>query len=262
MPRFAANLSMMFAEMPFMERFDAARAAGFRAVEYLFPYDFPSGDLKRALKDAGLQQVLFNAPPGGDFAAGARGLAAVPGREADFRAAIDMALDYAGALDVRQVHVMAGTMPEDADPQQWRAAYVANLRHAAEKARRHGVAVLIEPINPFDMPGYVLSGVEQAVSVIAEVGSDNLFLQYDLYHQSRHGGELTGTFLRHQALIRHIQVASNPGRHEPDRGEIDYGFVFAALDRAGYEGWIGCEYRPSGRTEDGLGWLARFADPA
>lgn len=256
MPSFAANLSMMFAEVPFLERFAAARAAGFRAVEYLFPYEFPAGDLKRALDDAGLEQVLFNAPPGGDFAAGARGLAALPGREGDFRASIDLALEYAAVLGVRQIHVMAGIMPGEADPLEWRAAYAANLRHAAAQAGRQGVAVLIEPINPFDMPGYFLATVEQAVSVISDTGSDNLFLQYDLYHQSRHGGELTGTFLRHQRLIGHVQVAGNPGRHEPDTGEIDYGFVFAALDRAGYEGWIGCEYRPAGLTEDGLGWLA------
>lgn len=256
MPRFAANLSMMFAEVPFLQRFAAARAAGFRGVEYLFPYEYPTGDLKRALDDAGLQQVLFNAPPGGDFASGARGLAAMPGCETDFRTSIDMALEYAAVLGVRQIHVMAGIMPGEADPLEWRAAYVANLRHAAAQARRHGVAVLIEPINPHDMPGYFLTTVEQAVSVITDTGSDNLFLQYDLYHQSRHGGELTGTFLRHQGLIRHVQVAGNPGRHEPDSGEIDYGFVFAALDRAGYKGWIGCEYRPAGRTEDGLGWLA------
>ena len=192
--------------------------------------------------------------------------------ETDFVAGVCGWLDLdSPAFPERLAHYLANPwwksfrpMLQDLAPDDWvlRPRVLANLRHAAEKARRHGVAVLIEPINPFDMPGYVLSGVEQAVSVIAEVGSDNLFLQYDLYHQSRHGGELTGTFLRHQALIRHIQVASNPGRHEPDRGEIDYGFVFAALDTAGYEGWIGCEYRPSGRTEDGLGWLARFADPA
>lgn len=258
MPRFAANLSMMFTERPFMERFAAAGAAGFRAVEYLFPYDYPAAELRRALDDAGLQQVLFNAPPGGDFAAGARGLAAIPGREAEFRESIGLALAYARDLGTDQVHVMAGTMRDDSDRHAWRATYVANLRWAAEEAGRQGVAILIEPINPFDMPGYFLSSVEQGASVIADSGSDNLFLQYDLYHQSRHGGELTGTFARFRPLIRHVQVAGNPGRHEPDRGEIDFGFVFGALDDAGYAGWIGCEYRPKVRTEEGLGWFAEW----
>lgn len=237
-----------------MERFAAARAAGFDAVEYLFPYDHEASELRRVLDDAGLNQVLFNAPPG-NWEAGERGMAALPGREAEFRETIARALEYAGVLGVDQVHVMAGIAPEGADHATMTASYEANMRWAAEMAKGQGVALLIEPINPFDIPGYFLNSVAQAAEIISRTGSDNLFIQYDLYHQSRFGGELTGTFERYQNLIRHIQVAGNPGRHEPDTGEIDFGFVFAALDRLGYAGWIGCEYRPSGQTRDGLGWL-------
>lgn len=253
MPRFAANLTMLFAELPFMERFAAARAAGFDAVEYLFPYEYEAAELKRALDDAGLTQVLFNAPPG-DWAAGERGLAALPGHEVLFRRSVEQALDYAAVLGVGQVHVMAGI--GDAVERAARATYVENLRRAAAAAGKRGVRLLIEPLNPRDVPGYFLSSVEQAAEIVRDVGSGNLFIQYDLYHQSRSGGELLGTFERYRAMIRHMQVAGNPGRHEPDTGEIDYGFVFRELDRLGYEGWIGAEYVPANGTVEGLGWLA------
>lgn len=252
MPRFAANLSMLFAELPFMERFAAARAAGFEAVEYLFPYEFEASELRRALDDAGLKQVLFNAPPG-DWAAGERGLAALPGHEVLFHRSIEQALDYAGVLGVGQIHVMAGIA--DANDRTARAAYLENLRRAAGQAAKRGVRLLIEPLNPHDVPGYFLSSVEQAAAIIEETGSNNLFIQYDLYHQSRAGGELIGTYQRHRALIGHMQVAGNPGRHEPDSGEIDYRFVFHELDRLGYDGWIGAEYAPKNGTVEGLGWF-------
>ena len=256
MPRFAANLSLMFTELPFMERFGAARAAGFRAVEYLFPYEHDTGDLRRALDEAGLRQVLLNAPPGGDFTLGARGLAALPGREAEFLESMEMALHYARILDVQRIHVMAGNRIEGMAEAEQTACYVSNLREAAELAAKSDVTLLIEPLNPFDMVGYVLASVAQAARIIGEVGAANLKIQYDLYHQSRAGGELTGTYQRYRDLIGHIQVAGNPGRHEPDSGEIDYRFVFAELDRTGYSGWIGCEYCPRAGTAEGLGWFA------
>ncbi len=262
MPRFAANLSLMFTELPFMERFGAARAAGFRAVEYLFPYEQKAGELRRAMDEAGLIQVLFNTSPGGDFIKGARGLAAQPGREAEFRASMETALDYARVLGVGHIHVMAGNRVEGISEAEQTACYVSNLREAADMAATAGVTLLIEPLNPFDMEGYFLGSVAQAAAIIADVGAENLKIQYDLYHQSRSGGELTGTFTRYHHLIGHMQVAGNPGRHEPDTGEIDYGFVFAELDRLGYSGWIGCEYRPRGGTVEGLGWFQSWKDPA
>ena len=243
-----------------MERFAAARGAGFRAVEYLFPYAFEARDLRRALDDAGLQQVLFNAPPGGDFAAGARGLAALPGREDEARESIAAALDYARVLDVAHVHVMAGNCAETIGEAEQKACYVSNLRLAAAAAAKAGVTLLIEPLNPFDMPGYFFFTVAQAADVLAATGAANLKIQYDLYHQSRFGGELLGTYERYRDRIGHIQVAGNPGRNEPDTGEIDHGFVFAELDRLGYSGWIGCEYRPRSGTLAGLGWFGPWKE--
>lgn len=260
MPRFAANLSLMFTELPFMERFAAARAAGFRAVEYLFPYEHKAGELRRALEEAGLIQVLFNTPPGGDFTKGARGLAAQPGREAEFRDSMETALDYARVLGVERIHVMAGNRVEGASEAEQTACYASNLRVACKMAASADVMMLIEPLNPFDMEGYFLGSVAQAAAIIADVGAQNLKIQYDLYHQSRSGGELTGTFQRYRRLIGHMQVAGNPGRHEPDTGEIDFRFVFAELDRLGYSGWIGCEYRPRAGTVEGLGWFDPWKD--
>ena len=262
MPRFAANLTMMFTELPFMERFQAARSAGFRAVEYLFPYEVEATDLRRALDDAGLVQVLFNAPPGGDFAKGARGLAALPGREAEYRDSISLALDYARILDVPRIHVMAGNRVEALSEAEQTACYVSALQDAAAMAAKAGVTLLIEPLNPFDMPGYVLSSVQQAAGILQRAGAANLKIQYDLYHQSRFGGDLVGTFGRYCDLIGHIQMAGNPGRHEPDTGEVDYSFVFAELDRLGYAGWIGCEYRPRAGTGEGLGWFGPWKEQA
>lgn len=256
--RFAANLSTMFRERAFPARFSAAAACGFDAVECQFPYEMTPGELKAALDRHALEMVLFNLPPG-DWTAGERGIAALPGREAEFAETVSRALDYAGATACGQLHVMAGIVPEGLDRGAAEETFVANLAAAASRAERRGVRLLIEPINPFDMPGYFLTSMDQAATILDRVGAANLFLQYDLYHQSRTRGELLATHERHRARIGHIQFAANPGRHEPDRGEIDYPFVLSEIARAGYAGHFGCEYFPRGRTEDGLGWRESFA---
>lgn len=257
MPRFAANLSTLFTERPFLERFGAAAACGFTAVECQFPYDAPVEAIAEELERHRLDLVLFNLPPG-DLAAGERGIAILPDRRCEFRDALDRGLDHAAALGCRLLHCMAGLRPDALDMREAEAVYVENLRHAAAEARRGGVRIAVEPINPFDMPGYFLTSMDQAARLLDRAGQDDLVLQYDLYHQSRTGGELLGTFERHKPRIAHVQIAGNPGRHEPDTGEIDFRFVLAELDRRGYAGSVGCEYVPRGRTEDGLGWLAAY----
>ncbi len=248
MPRFAANLSMMFTERPFMARFDAAAAAGFEAVELLFPYAHPAAEIRGALERNGLALALFNTPPG-DWQAGERGLAALAGREAEFRDSIALALDYAAVLQPGRIHVMAGLAQGAAA----RAVYLANLAYAAEVAGGQGLS--IEPINRRDMPGYHLSTSDDAVAVLDAVAAANLGLQFDLYHAQITEGDLTRRLEALMARIVHIQVAGVPERHEPDTGEVDFGHLFAVLDRLGYAGFVGCEYHPAGRTEDGLGWL-------
>jgi len=248
MPRFAANLSMMFTERPFLERFDAAAAAGFEAVEFLFPYDHPVAEIRDALDRNRLTLALFNAPPG-DWEAGERGLTAVPGREAEFRDLFRLAIDYAAALKPARLHVMAGLAQGPAA----RAAYVANLAHAAAAAP--GLRVCIEPINSRDMPGYHLSRSDDALTVLDAVGAGNLGLQFDLYHAQIMEGDLTRRIERLLPRIAHIQIAGVPDRHEPDRGEVNFPHLFRTLDALGYRGFVGCEYRPAGRTEDGLGWF-------
>jgi hydroxypyruvate isomerase len=258
MPSFAANLSLMFPELAFLDRFGAAARAGFKAVEYLFPYAYPPDLLASRLSEAGLTQALFNLPPG-DWDAGERGTAALPGREAEFRAGLDSALAYAKALRCRRLHAMAGIVPEGADPAECEAVYVRNLRFAATAAAAAGVAILIEPINTRDMPGYFLTRTAQARRVIEAVGADNLFLQYDLYHAQISEGFLSETLRANRDIIRHVQIAGVPGRHEPDdRQEINYPFLFALLDSLGYDGWVGCEYRPRGDTLDGLRWAVPY----
>ncbi len=254
MPRFAANLSMMFQEVPFLERFGAAAAAGFRGVEFLFPYDFAAQDIARALRDGRLENVLFNTPPGA-WAAGERGLASLPGREAEFRAGVSRAMEYAQALGTPRVHVMAGLLPAGAERARHRDAYLANLRHAAAEAARHRLEVLIEPINTRDIPGYFLNTQAEAHAVREEVGAPNLKVQMDLYHAQIVEGDLAMKIRRYLPQVGHFQIAGVPERHEPDRGEVSYPYLFRLLDELGYAGWIGCEYRPAGRTEDGLGWL-------
>lgn len=261
MPKFAANLSMLFTDLPFLDRFGAARAAGFDAVEFLFPYAWPAAQIAAQLRQHDLQLVLFNLPPG-DWDAGDRGMACDQARIEQFRASVDSARDYALALGVTQVHCMAGKVPPGLLHDAARATYLGNLRYAAGQLQPHGIDVLIEPINHFDMPGYFLNGSRQALDIIAESGCPNLFLQYDIYHMQRMEGELSNTIRANLAQIRHLQVADNPGRHEPGTGEINYRHLFALLDTLGYDGWLGCEYLPAGDTRAGLGWRTALTAPA
>jgi hydroxypyruvate isomerase len=254
MPQFAANLTMLFTEQPFMDRFAAARAAGFQAVEYLFPYAFDKAVLAQALRDNGLQQVLHNLPAG-DWDAGERGIACHPDRVAEFHEGVDRAIEYAKALTCPQVNCLAGKLPEGVAREQGQATLVANLRFAADKLKAAGIKLLIEPINSFDIPGFFLNRTDQAQALIDEVGSDNLYIQYDIYHAQRMEGELATTMQKYLPRIAHIQLADNPGRHEPGTGEIHYPYLFRHLDAIGYRGWIGCEYKPKTSTTEGLGWI-------
>ena len=256
MPRLAANLSLMFNEIDFLGRFAAARKQGFAAVEFLFPYAFPKAELAARLKGEGLQQVLFNAPPG-DFDAGERGFAGVPGREDEFRRSMDVALDYAQALNCPRIHVMAGNVPQGASADAHRATFIANLRAASPLAKQAGVQLMVEALNPTDFAGYLVGSLETALSIIAAVGSDNVFLQYDLYHCQMMRGQLAATMRDKFALIRHMQIAGVPGRNEPDgTQEINYPALFSLMDELGYQGSVGCEYRPRANTVAGLGWAA------
>jgi hydroxypyruvate isomerase len=257
MPRFAANLTMLFNEVPFLDRFERAARAGFREVEFLFPYAYPVAELKARLAANGLTVVLHNMPAG-DWDAGDRGTACDPSRVAEFRDGVALGVAYASALGSPNLHCMAGKAPAGVAEPRLRETFVANLRHAAAEAGKAGLKLLIEPINHFDIPGYYINRSAQALAIIDEVGADNLYLQYDIYHMQRMEGELAATMARHLARIAHIQLADNPGRNEPGSGEINYPFLFAHLDRIGYRGAIGCEYKPAGVTEAGLGWFDPF----
>ncbi len=257
MPRFAANLTMMYNEHAFLERFAAAARDGFKAVEYLFPYEFPAAELKARLDAHGLVQALFNAPPG-DWAAGERGIASLPGREDEFRRAIDTALDYARVIGNDTLHVMAGLIAPTQDRARHRDVYLRNLAHAAEAARAQNVTIVIEPINPRDMPGFFLNRQDDAQAICREVDAPNLLVQFDCYHCQIVEGDLAMKLKRDIAGIGHIQIAGVPQRHEPDVGEIHYPYLFELIDALGYDGWIGCEYRPKAGTSEGLGWLAPY----
>ncbi|HXZ49884.1 MAG TPA: 2-oxo-tetronate isomerase [Usitatibacter sp.] len=257
MPRLAANLTMMYGEHPFLERFAAAARDGFRGVEMQFPYEHEAAELRARLDAHGLEQALINAPAG-EARAGERGLAALPGREDDFRRSVGRALEYARVLGNRCVHVMAGVVAADADRERHRAAYVANLAWAAREARPAGVTIVIEPINPRDMPGYFLSRQDEAHAVCAEAGEPNLKVQMDLYHCQIVEGDLATKIRRHIGGVAHMQVAGVPGRHEPDEGEVNYPYLFDLVDELGYAGWIGCEYRPRAATTAGLAWARRW----
>jgi hydroxypyruvate isomerase len=254
MIRLAANLSMLFTELPFLDRFAAARAAGFSAVEYLFPYEFPREELAQRLRAHRLKQVLFNLPAG-DWAAGERGIACHPGRVDEFRGGVQRAITYANALDCGQVNCLAGKLPRGVEGEEAHATLVDNLRYAARALRAAGIRLLVEPVNIHDIPGFFVSRTEQAIALIEEVASDNLLLQYDAYHAQRMEGEIAATLQRHLARIGHVQIADNPGRHEPGTGEIHYPFLFRHLEALGYSGYVGCEYKPRGTTTEGLGWM-------
>jgi len=257
MPKFAANLSLMFNEVGFLDRFEAAARAGFRGVEYLFPYEYEKAALSERLERHGLTQVLFNLYPG-DWPGGERGLTSLPDRVGEFQDSVAQAVDYARATGCKLLHALSG-IPKDSNKDRVDRTYIDNLKFAAGELKKHGLRLLIEPINTRDMPGIHLNRTQQGLDVIDEVGADNLFLQYDCYHMQIMEGDLATTIERILPRIGHVQIAEVPGRHEPGLGEIAYDFIFQHLDRVGYAGWIGCEYRPAGKTADGLGWFKPYA---
>jgi len=255
MTKLAANLTMLYNEVDFLDRFEAAAQPGFKGVEYLFPYAYPKEQLAELLAKHRLTQVLHNLPAG-DWAAGERGIACHPNRVGEFQDGVGKAIQYAQALSCPQVNCLAGIAPKDVLAEKVRSTFVSNLRFAADKLGAAGIKLLIEPINTFDIPGFYLSHTQQALDLIRETGSSNLFVQYDIYHMQRMEGELAATMKAHLAQIAHIQLADNPGRNEPGTGEINYRFLFGFLDSIDYPGWIGCEYKPKGKTVEGLGWRA------
>jgi hydroxypyruvate isomerase len=263
MPRFAANLSMMYTEVPFLERFEAAARDGFDAVEYLFPYEHTPDEIASRLTANGLTQALFNLPPG-DWAAGERGMACIPGREAEFAASVDQALLYAQATGCQRLHAMAGLKPASLEHAAMCRTYVANLKAAAERLAPLGITLLIEPINTRDMPGFYLNWQQQAHDVLAEVGAPNLKVQMDFYHCQIMEGDLSKRLEKHFSGVGHIQIAGVPDRHEPDEGEVHFPHLFDRVDALGYSGFVGCEYHPRAGTSEGLGWLRRHraAQPA
>ena len=257
MVQLAANLSMLFNEIDFLDRFEAAAKAGFQGVEYLFPYAFEKQDITERLKANGLKQVLFNTPAG-DWDAGERGLACDPSRIDDFRDGVLLAIDYAKTLECDQLHCLAGISPQGSDPADIHRTYVENLRFASAEMAGAGIKCHIEMVNTRDIPGFFLHRSAQAEEILAEIGSDNLYLQYDIYHMQIMEGDLAPTIERLLPKIGHMQLADTPGRHEPGTGEINYPFLFTHLDRIGYQGWVGCEYIPSTTTLEGLGWFEPY----
>ena len=254
MPRFAANLSMLFTELPFLARFEAAAKAGFTAVECQFPYAFSVEAISQQLQQHSLQMVLHNLPAG-DGNAGERGIACHPDRVDEFRAGVAEAIRYAQGLDVAQLNCLAGKAPAGVQQDLLHQTLIANLQYAASALKAVGKRLLIEPINTFDIPGFYIHRTAQAIAILDQVGADNAFVQYDMYHAQRMEGELAATLQKNLPRIGHIQLADNPGRNEPGTGEINFAFLFAHLDRLNYDGWIGCEYNPATTTQAGLGWL-------
>ena len=257
MPKFNANLTMLFNEVDFLDRFKAAKDAGFKGVEYLFPYPYSKEDIADRLQSNALTQVLHNLPAG-DWAKGERGIACLPDRVGEFQDGVGKAIEYAGALQCTQINCLAGIAPIGIDPAKPRETFVDNLQFAAGKLKAAGIALLIEPCNTRDIPGFYLNRSRQALAIIDDVGSDNLFLQYDIYHMQIMEGDLAPTIQRNLGSIRHLQLADNPGRNEPGTGEINYPFLFQFIDKVGYAGWIGCEYKPAKTTLEGLGWLKPY----
>lgn len=255
MPKLAANLSMLFNEVDFLDRFEAAARSGFKGVEFLFPYAFPKEQIAERLRKHGLAQVLHNLPPG-DWAKGERGIACLPDRVGEFQDGVGQALDYARALGCKQLNCLCGIAPSGMAADRMEATLAANLRFAADQLAAEGIRLLIEPINTFDIPGIYLNRTRQALDLLTAVGSDNLYLQYDIYHMQRMEGELAATIKAQLPRIAHMQLADNPGRNEPGTGEINYRFLFGFIDAIGYDGWIGCEYKPKGATLEGLAWRA------
>jgi hydroxypyruvate isomerase len=258
MPRFAANLTMLFNEFEFLDRFGAAARSGFGAIEYLFPYGYDKSELQARLSEHGLKQVLHNLPAG-NWAAGERGVACLPDRIAEFESGVDRAIEYATALGCTRVNCLAGIKPPEVEADVARQTFLRNLRYAAPRLEAAGITLLIEPINTRDVPGFFLSGTPQALEIIAAVGSTNLFLQFDMYHMHVMGEDLAQTISDHRSAIAHMQLADAPGRHEPGTGRIDYPRLFDLIDRVGYTGWIGCEYNPLTSTEESLKWCPALA---
>jgi hydroxypyruvate isomerase len=254
-PKFAANLTMLFNELPFLDRFDAAAKAGFTGVEYLFPYDFEAQELADRLKANGLAQVLHNLPAG-DWAGGERGIATLPGREDEFRAGVDKGIAYATTLGCKQLNILSG-IPKGVDAADARRVFIENVKYAAPRLKDAGIKLLIEACNTRDIPGFFLNTSKQAFEIMDEVASDNLFFQYDIYHMQIMEGDLSPTIKANLPRIAHMQLADNPGRNEPGTGEINFPFLFKFIDEIGYDGWIGCEYKPKTETTAGLGWLPK-----
>jgi hydroxypyruvate isomerase len=248
---------MMFNEVPFLARFAAAASAGFTGVEYLFPYDFSADVIAAELSKHDLTNVLFNLPPG-DWAAGERGITCLPGRQDEFRAGVAKAIEYAKRLNTKQIHAMAGTIPPGADRERVQSTYIANLKYAANELARHDITLLIEAINTRDMPGFFLNTQAQAYAALEQVGAGNLKMQMDLYHMQIMEGDLAMKLDKYAAHCGHVQIAGVPKRNEPDTGEVDYSYLFDHLDRIGYSGWVGCEYRPEGDTVEGLTWFKKY----
>jgi len=257
MPKFCANLSLLFTEVEFADRFAAAANAGFKGVEYLFPYAYPKDALAEALERNGLVQVLHNVPAG-DWAKGERGIGCHPDRVGEFRDGVGRAIEYATALGCRQLNCLAGIVPQGVSAEKARETFVANLRFAAAKMKAAGIRCLTEPVNSRDIPGFFLDRTRQALDIIRDAGADNLRVQYDIYHMQVMEGDLARTIEANLASIAHMQLADNPGRHEPGTGEINYPFLFDWIDRIGYTGWIGCEYNPQAGTAAGLGWIKPY----
>jgi 2-dehydrotetronate isomerase len=255
LPRFAANLDWLFYELPFIERFASAAAAGFNGVEFLFPYDYPIDELQSLLIRHKLKNVLFNLPAG-DWAAGDRGIASLPGREAEFRETVERAIPYAIALQTPRLHVLAGIVLADRDREEHRRVYIENLRYAANRFRPYGITLLVEAINSLDMPGYLIQTQAESFDTCTAVNADNIKMQLDLYHMQMTEGNLATGLRRYQSSCGHVQIAGAPGRNEPDTGEVNYPYLFRVMDEIGYEGWVGCEYRPRKGTVEGLGWYA------
>ncbi|KAF3997747.1 hydroxypyruvate isomerase [Glaciimonas immobilis] len=253
MTKLAANLTMLFTELPFLDRFGAAAKAGFKGVEFLFPYGFRPEEINDKLQTNNLELVLHNLPAG-NWEGGERGIACHPNRVSEFNEGVEEALRYAKVFGLKQVNCLVGIAPAGVSAEELKSTVVSNLKFAADRLQTAGIRLLIEPINTFDIPGFYLNGTHQALDLIKATGSNNIFIQYDIYHMQRMEGELAATIKANLASIKHVQLADNPGRFEPGTGEINYRFLFQFLDELGYEGWIGCEYKPKAGTSEGLGW--------